>query len=52
MPFTRSITGTFFAAVALMTLLSPSPEIAPMITALAPRATQSSICETCLARLV
>jgi hypothetical protein len=46
MPLITSITGMFFR-ISAMTLFRPSFEMAPMMTALAPAATQSSICEIC-----
>ena len=47
MPLITSITGMFFLRISAMRLFRPSLEMAPMMTALAPAATQSSICEIC-----
>jgi hypothetical protein len=47
MPLITSMTGMFFLRISATRLFIPSKEIAPMITALAPAETQSSICEIC-----
>jgi hypothetical protein len=52
MPLMTSMTGMPLPLISSTSLLSPVSEMAPMTTALAPWATQSSIWLICLARLV
>src|SRR5215510_7977931 len=52
MPLITSMTGMPLPLISETTLFRPSKEMAPITTACAPAATQSSICEICLLRLV